>query len=88
MGYVQLLNVLRDCSAVMGCLKMKMKALEALKTLKITHPVTCHHIQEEMNLQEHCCVYLRSPHRTYNFMEQSHYCELNSSAGHRIPYFL
>jgi hypothetical protein len=71
----------------MGCLNPKMKALEALQTLETTHPVTCHHIQEEMNLQQHCCVYLRSHHRTYNFIEKVHYSELNSSAGHKTPYF-
>jgi len=86
-GYVQLLNVLKDCSAVMGCLNLKMKALEALQTLESTHPVTRHHIHKEMNLQQHCCMYLRSPHQTYNFMQQGHYCEHNSSAGQRTPSF-
>jgi hypothetical protein len=76
MGYVQLLIVSRDCSAVMGCLNLKMEALGALQTLETTHPVTCNHISEEINLQQHCCVYLRSHRWTYNFMEKVHYSEL------------
>jgi hypothetical protein len=87
MRYMQLLNVSNDCSAVMGCLNLKVKALGALETLDTKHPVTCHHIPQEVNLQQHCCMYLRSRHRTYSFMEKVHYSEFNSSVGHKITSF-
>lgn len=58
------------------------------KHWKLTRSMAWHHSPEKLDLQQHCCEYLRSPHRGYNFTKHNHYCNTNgSSAGRKIPYF-